>query len=260
MTDANAPLAHPVNSQYDPDSAPNQPYNCGPATVTNVIRCQNGRDYGIEATRNLATSRDGNGTTLAERKVMFERRSVPAEVIHPSYADLKKLLDGSRTCEVALLMSKIPLTYRKTSFGGSHSVELLSNAVKNGVSGVYINDPNHHKSRGDSGRRFVPDTYMKAAYEAMGRWGTRPTKARVIPSRTSYVRKFRTTAGVNLRTGPGTGYKSVKVVAAGYAFTSRQLETKGGAYTAGGRTRTDWLSFSLNGQLVWVARGYTREV
>lgn len=252
-------VAHPANSQYDDDSAPNKNYNCGPTTITNVIIYQNGRDYGIEATRNLATSRNGTGTTLAERKLMLERRGVPATRHNVSFATLKTMLNGTRTYDVALLMSKIPLSIRKRPFAGSHSVEALSNGVVNGVSGIYVYNPDYRRDK-DSARYFYPDRYFREAYEALGRWSVGPTYQRVVPTRKAYVRSHKTTAGVNLRTGPGTAYKSIKVVAAGFAFRSIQIETKGGKYVANGATRTDWLSLNYDGRLVWVARGFTKEV
>lgn len=254
-------FAHDPNSQYDPDSFPNGNVNCGPTTVTNSLKFQTGRDWPINETRRLATPVNGTGTNLAQRKIMFGKRGVPAEILHLSYADMKKRLDGTRTFDLPLLMSKIPLSVRRRPFAGSHSVEALCNAVVNGVSGVYVNNPDYHRARDfEYSRTFIPDQYLKAAYEAMGSWICIPASARVVPTRLAYKRSCKTTAGVNLRSGPGTQYSVVKLVPVGLAFTSIQLERAGGAYVAAGKSRRDWLSFNYGGRLVWVARAFTREL
>lgn len=253
-------FAHDPNSQYDPDSFPNGTVNCGPTTVTNSLRFHTGRDYPINETRRLAKTTNGTGTNLAERKKMFERRGVPAEILHLSYAAMKKHLDGTRTFDLPLLMSKIPLSVRRRPFGGTHSVEALSSAVVNGVPGVYVNNPDYHRDRdGEYSRTFIPDVYLRPAYEALGSWICSPSKPRVVATRRAYKKKCRSTASVNLRSGPGTKYSVVRLVPSGYAFTSIQVETAGGSYVAGGKTRRDWLSLNYNGRLVWVARGFVKE-
>ena len=251
---------HPPNSQYDPDSDPNEAYNCGPTTVTNSVKFMVDKDYGIEATRNLATSRNGSGTTTSERKIMFDRRGVPADVLHLSPSEVKVKLNGKKTFDLALLMSKIPLSIRKRPFPGSHSVEAIAKGTKNGEPGIWVNNPDFHRDRGEPSRYFYPDRYWIPAYQALGGWCVVPRKDKVFTTRTSYVRKLKTTAGVNARSGPSTKHSIVKVLPAGYAFTSIQRETAGGTYVAGGQTRRDWVSFNLNGRLVWVAQGYTKGV
>lgn len=251
-------FAHDPNSQYDSDSAPNQNVNCGPTTVTNFLKFQTGRDWPINDTRRLATTVDGTGTSLAQRKTMSDKRGVPAEILHLSYAGLKSRLDGTRTLDLPLLMSKIPLSIRKRPFSGSHSVEALVAGVVNGVPGVWVNNPDYHRGLQPS-RYFFPDQYLKPAWEALGSWVCRPQAARVVPTRIAYKRTFQTLATVNLRTGPGTQYSSFILVPAGRTYTSIQLEKAGGSYEAYGVTRRDWLSLSFNGHLLWVARGFVRE-
>lgn len=254
-------FAHDPNSQYDPDSAPNGSVNCGPTTVTNALKFQTGRDWPINDTRRLAKKTNGTGTNLAERKIMFGGRGVPAEILHLSYADMKRHLDGTRTFDLPILMSKIPLKIRRRPFAGTHSVEALCNAVVNGVSGVYVNNPDYHRERDfEYSRTFIPDVYLKAAYEALGSWICSPSHPRVVATRVAYKRSLKTTASVNLRSGPGTKYSVVKLVPAGFRLTSIQLEKAGGAYGAAGKTRTDWLSLNYAGRLVWVARAFTKEL
>lgn len=253
-------VAHAANSQYDDDSAPNEAWNCGPTTVTNVIRYQKGVDYPINATRRLATSSYHTGTNLSERKVMFEKRGVAASIHHLAYSDMKRRLDGTRTIELPVLMSEIPLSVRGRPFPGSHSVEALCNAVVNGVSGVYINNPDFHEERHERSRYFIPDRYLKQAYDALGSFCTIPDHSRVMPSRVRYVRKCRTTATVRLRSGPSTKHSIVHTAPHGFSFTSLQLEKIGGTYLVDGRTHRDWLSLNYQGRVVWVARGYTKEI
>ena len=263
-----SPLQPGVNSQYDPDSAPNQPFNCGPTTVTNALRFHQDRDYPIEATRNLATSADGRGTTAAQRKVMFDRRGTSAEVIHLSHAQVKATLNGRRAMDIALLMGKIPLAIRKRPFSGSHSVEGLAvGSAKCPVHqtiepGIWVNNPDHHVSRGEPARYFYPDHAWIPAYDALGGWCVRPMKEKVIVTRVPYKKTCVVTASPSLRarSGPGTNFTVVKSLSKGFRFTSAQLEKAGGAYTVGSTTRRDWLSFVLNGKTVWVARGYVKEV
>ena len=251
---------HPSNSQYDSDSAPNQPYNCGPTTVTNSVKFMVDKDYGIEATRNLVTSRNGNGTTTSERKAMFGKRGVPADVLHLSVSEVRAKLNGKKTFDMALLMSKIPLSIRKRPFSGSHSVEAIAKGIKDGQSGIWVNNPDFHRDRGEPSRYFYPDAYWIRAYQALGGWCVVPRRDKVISTRTAYVRRLQTASSVNARSGPSTGHSVVRILAAGYAFTSIQRETAGGTYVAGGATRRDWVSFNLNGRLVWVAQGHTKGV
>lgn len=253
-------LQHPPNSQYDPDSAPDQNFNCGPTTVTNVSKFYRDRDFGIEETRRLATSSHSRGTTVSERKLMMSRRGVPCSVLHLTPTQVKAKLDGKRSMDLALLMSKIPLAIRKRPFTGSHSVEAIAKGVVNGLPGIWVNNPDFHRDRGEPSRYFYADRYWIPAYDALGRFCVVPDKDKVITTRRAYVRKLRTTSGLNARSGPGTSYSIVRVLPSGYVFTSRELETAGGSYTANGVRRRDWVSFSLNGRLVWVARGFTKEI
>lgn len=250
------------NSQYDPDSAPNEPYNCGPTTVTNALKFHLDKDFGIEATRNLATARNGTGTNISERKIMFDKRGVPASPQHFSYAEVKKALNGKKAFDIALLMSKIPLAIRRRPFPGAHSVEAIgvgyANCPVHGRSepGIWVNNPDFHPERGEKSRYFYPDHAWQPAYSALGGWCVVPNKDKVIATRVPWKHKCKTKAALRARSGPGTTYSTVKTLPKGYVLTTVSLEKNGGAYVYAGMTRRDWASFVLNGRVVWVARAY----
>jgi len=255
------------NSQYDSDSAPNQNWNCGPTTVTNVLKFHKDRDFPIEATRNLATSQNGTGTTSGQRKIMMEKRGLASAVRYINATQVRQLLNGKRAFEISLLMSMIPLSIRKRPFAGSHSVMAESKGYRNGQRGIWVKNPDFHRSRGEPSRYFYPDKYWIPAFHALGKnwlgrtggWAVVPDKDKVISTRVAYKKSCTTKAGLNARSGPSTRHSIVKTLPAGYRFTSIQLEKAGGAYPYSGGTRRDWLSFSLNGRLVWVARAYIKE-
>ena len=254
------PFQPPPNSQYDPDSAPDQNFNCGPTTVTNVVKFHREIDFPIEQTRALATSSHGTGTSTSQRKVMMDRRGVPSSVRHLTPSQVKSLLDGKRTFDLALLMSQIPLSIRRRPFPGSHSVEALAKGIVNGEAGIWVNNPDFNRSRGEPSRYFYPDRYWIAAFNALGGWAVVPDNDKVISTRIAYKKACTAIASLNLRSGPGTSYTRVATVAAGFKFTSISLERAGGAYPAGqGTTRRDWLSFNYQGRLVWVARAFVKE-
>jgi hypothetical protein len=255
-----SPTQPPGKSQYDPDSAPDEGYNCGPTTVVNVLQFHKDRVFPIEQTRALATSSHGRGTSTSERKTMLDRRGIASSVRHLSPDQVKALLNGRRSFDIALLMSKIPLAIRVRPFSGSHSVEAVAKGVSQGSPGIWVNNPDYHRDRDQRARYFYPDRYWIPAFLALGGWCVVPDKDKVITTRTAYRKSCTTTAGVNLRSGPGTQYTRLRTVASGTHFTSIQLETAGGAYSANGKTRRDWLSFSFNGRVVWVARAYVKEV
>lgn len=248
-------LAHVPNSQYDADSAPNQNVNCGPTTVTNVAKYHVGRDFPINETRRLATTVNGTGTSISQIKTMLDKRGIPSDVTHLDYVGLKKRLDGTRTFDVAVLMAKIPLAIRRRAFAGTHSLEALCNAVVGGVSGVYVNNPDFRAPA--SGRTFIPDQYLKAAFDALGGWAVIPSKPRVVTSRTAYKKKMVAVGAVNARSGPAVTFARRTTVASGHQFTSARLETRGGLYAAG--TRRDWVSLIVGGRELWVARKYVKE-
>lgn len=252
-------------SQYASDSAPNQSYNCGPTTVVNAVAYHRDTVYGIEDTRNLATSRNYTGTSTSERKVMLDRRGVPSSVRHLSVAEVKGLLNGRRAFDMALLMGRIPFSIRVRPFAGAHSVEGIAKGyatcpvhrVKE--PGIWVNNPDFHPERGERARYFYPDHAWIPAYLALGGWCVVPNADKA--TRVAYRKRCRTAGSVNLRSGPSTRHTIVKTVGSGLVFTSIQLERAGGTYSVVARsTRRDWLSFNFNGRLVWVARGYVREV
>jgi hypothetical protein len=266
MTVTTSPFEVDANSQYDRDSAPNQPYNCGPASVTNVLKFHRDLDFPINDTRRLATASNGRGTTSAERKVMMDRRGCPSEVIRLSPDQVRSSLNGLRTMEMALRMDLIPLSIRKRPFPGNHSVCVL--AVGSAICpvhnkrepGIYVDNPDFHRDRNEESRYFYPDHAWVDAYLALGGWCVRPVADKVIPTRVVFRHSCALKEDRYARSGPGMNFTTVKRLDKGFRFSSLRLEKEGGKYIADGALRRDWVSFNLNGRLVWIKRAYVRVI
>jgi hypothetical protein len=258
VTVSTSPLQPVPNSQYDADSAPNQNYNCGPTTVTNVLQFMVDRDYPINDTRRLATTANYCGTNMSQRKTMFDKRGVPASVQHYSHAQVKARLNGHCAFDLALMMGEIPLVIRKRPFAGAHSVEAVAQGYaicpQHGVKepGIWVNNPDYNRGH-QPYRYFYPDHAWQPAYDKLGGWCVVPDKDKVIPTRTAFVRKCKVNAACWARTGPGTQYTQIKVMPVGTLFTSTLKETNGGLYAG---NRKDWIGFTLNGRTVWCAAAY----
>lgn len=162
----------PRRSQWEGNSWPNQPFNCGPTCVAWEADYYRDAVFGIEETRNLATLRDGDGTSAEEQAVMLAKRGVPCHVEQPSMAQLKAHLN-TRPVVIGMLMSSIPAAVRGHSFLGVHAVVGRKNAVVNGVSGIMVMDPNFgygHTPDATNGNRFYPDSYVLNARLVNGIW------------------------------------------------------------------------------------------
>lgn len=261
-----SPFGVKANSQYDRDSAPNEPYNCGPTTVTNVLLFHQDRDYPINETRRLATTANGRGTRSAERKVMFDKRGTPAEVVSLTPSEVRQTLNGLRTMDMALLMSKIARKVRVRPFRGAHSVAAIgvgrAKCPMHGVveRGLWVDNPDFHASRGEVSRYFYPDHEWVPAFKALGSWCVRPKRDKVISTRVPFRHDCKLRIARAARSGPGMAYSRVKRLPEGFRFKSIELEKEGGTYQANGRVRTDWVSFNLNGRLVWVKRAYVKVI
>ena len=258
------PSRVPGTFQSRPDSAPNRPYNCGPASITHIARYYTDRDAGINATRRLAGVPDGRGTLPSERALMLARRGVPCRADRIGGSQLLTLV-RTRPVSVAMLMAKVPAPYRRYSFAGLH--ELTAVATRSGVNGVAemaFMDPNYGWPDGETGYTprliWMPYGVWHPAFMASGGWAVIPDHDKVIRTRRKYVRKCIAKQAVNVRSGPRLSARRVTTLADGAKFTSTKLEKQGGAYTGpGGKRRTDWLAFTRNGRTVWVARAYIRE-
>jgi hypothetical protein len=262
------PWSAPTNSQYDPDSAPNQNVNCGPTTVTNCLRFMQDKDYRIEDTRNLATSRNGIGTNSSQRKVMFDKRGTAASVRYLTADAVRKLLTGTRAFELSLKMSEIPLSIRKRPFSGGHSVEAVAVGIKNGERGIWVHNPDYHRDRGEPSLYFYPDQHWIRAFYALGGnwlgqkggWAVVPDKPKVIPSRSIYRHTLLVTILCNFRSGPGRQFSIIKTLPIGTQLKTIEIETDGGSYVVKGVTRHDWVSAVINGKPGWIGRGQAKEI
>lgn len=162
----------PRRSQWEQNSWPNQPYNCGPTSISFIADFYRDATFGIEETRNLATLRDGDGTSAEEQAIMLARRGVPCHVEQPTMATLKSHLN-TRPVVIGMLMSSIPAIVRGHTFLGVHAVVGRRNAVQSGVSGVIVMDPNFgygHTPDATNGFRFYPDADIARARLVNGIW------------------------------------------------------------------------------------------
>lgn len=161
----------PKRRQWEGNSAPNQPYNCGPTSVAFIADFYKDKVHGIEATRDLAHLANGDGTSGPEQALMLTKLGVPATVQRPTMAQLTDLVkDGNRPVVIGMMMSIIPAAIRGHSFGGLHAVVVRQNVVGTGAyagqPGKLIMDPNFdYGMTADpfNGSRFYPDSVIQAA-------------------------------------------------------------------------------------------------
>jgi len=166
----------PFHMQWDDDSrlpAPDPgsgPDNCGPASVENIAHFYVESHLGIFRTRRLAVTHDGP-TVAADQRLMLSRRGVPCFVTRPSLAAIKSFIaDGRRPIILGLNMAAVPREPHDIAghpFRKLHAVVALENAMRSGVSGVLIRDPNFSKRTGrldpTGGARFYPDSVIQTA-------------------------------------------------------------------------------------------------
>jgi hypothetical protein len=120
-----------------------------------------------------------------------------------------------------------------------------------------IFDPNFHRDRPvHPAQIFYPDHALKGAFEGYGGYSVVPDKAKIIPSRVSYVHTLKVTSPVNVRLGPGAKYADVGTLPKGTTVKTIEIERKGQPYRVNGKTRTDWISFKYNGKVRWSARAF----
>ena len=194
---------------------------------------------------------------------MLEKRGIPCHADRIGGSQLITLV-RTRPVSVSMLMSKIPYPYRRYSFSGLH--EMVAVAVRSGVNGVAemaFMDPNYGWPDGKTGYApryiWMPYKVWYPAFVASGGWAVIPDRAKVIVTRRAYVKNCTTKTTVNFRSGPRLTASRLGSLASGTKFKSTLIETKGGAYVANGKTRTDWLAFNRSGRRVWVARGFIKE-
>lgn len=258
-----SPLDSPDELQWDPDSAPNYGYNCGPSSVEKSANYYKDLiTYGIERTRDLVPNLNKRGTTIAQQSTMLMKRGVENDAVRISPEAVKSYLkSGRRPVVLALKMSFIPTPIKGNSFDGAHSVTALVNGVKDGEPGIWVNEPNQRRGSSTYQKsRFFPDRYWKPAFRALGNWAIVPKNDKVIPTRRPLVKKWIVTTPVlNIRSAPRTEARDVGNLTKGATFKSNLIELAGGSYRVGGSSSKTWLGFVRNGRQVWVARGYCKE-
>jgi len=264
MTLYKSPLQSESELQWDQDSFPNQPYNCGPSSVEKVVNYyQDRKTYGIERTRDLGTKRNKTGTNTTEQKRMLDRRGIPSTVMSLSPDQVRvKLRTGHRPLVLWLKMSHIPNSIKGNSFNGNHAVTALANGTVNGEDGIWVNEPNQKRTEpAYKKNRFFADKYWIPASAAIGRWCIVPDKTKTIATRRPLKKKWVVTATVlTIRSGPSTATAKVGTLTKGTQFTSNKIETAGGKYMVDGEIHDNWLGFVRNTKQVWVAKAFVREV
>ena len=257
------PTQVPGTYQSRPDSAPNKSYNCGPSSITHIARYYKDRNFGINDTRRLGTSSNGRGTTPAERALMLTRRGVQCTDDRNGPQKVIAVVRSGKPVSASFKMSMIPYPYRRYSFTGLH--EMVVVAVGPGIKPeAWIMDPNYGWPDGKTGYLpmsiKMPYSVWADAFTATGGWSIIPEHSKPNPTRRTYRKRCTTKVGLNVRSGPGTNFSRITTLPKGSRFTSTMLEANGGAYRGpDGRTRKDWLSYTRNGKVVWVARAYVNE-
>jgi hypothetical protein len=191
------PYESPAEFQWDVDSAPEQPRNCGPSSATKVaVFFRDDPSFGIQKTRLLGCQRVGTGTNLTEQRTMLERRGVPSSVYAWSPDDVRKALaSGRRPFIIWMDLSAVPAAIQIEPFNGKHAMCALGlgralcrvhNVVENGI---WIMDPNFHRDVTvktpnmplPRERVFYPDHAWIDGMKAIGRWVVVPDKAKAAP-------------------------------------------------------------------------------
>lgn len=229
----------PPRFQWDATSGTfqaSQSNNCGPTCMSFIGGFYNDKYYSIEALRRTVTG-CCKPTQLSEQRDMLTKIGVSAQIYNvASVAALKSIISsGSRPAMLRIYMARVPSTYRGHPFTGWHAVVAIANGSKNGVSGIWVNDPNFSPPGGyrpdpARGHRFYPDWVINSAFvQNQPAYAIVPLHAKPLPSASTPttggglpvkfhpVRKYGTIgAGINVRTGPSTAapvrYTTTKAV------------------------------------------------
>ena len=166
----------------DPGTAPG---NCGPTCVTMVAQFYRDVSYGIYSTRYLANKTLALSTSIGEQRTMLQLRGVPCIISRPSIDTITSILrTQKRPIIIGMRMLYVPLSVAGHPFRGDHAVVLRANAVRNGVAGKLVADPNFSTYTGrtdpTNGFRFYSDSTIQAAYYNPGLWAILPTKDKVV--------------------------------------------------------------------------------
>lgn len=209
----NYALDAPPRFQWEASSGTvnqSQSTNCGPTCQTaSAGYYRNTASYGIEATRRLIM-RCCVPCDITAQRDMLSARGVPAMIYRvASMSALKSLIAGGRRpITIRIYMGRVPLSIRGHLFTGWHALLLLTNGTKNGVSGVWVNDPNFsppggHRPDPARGHRFYPDSTLNYAFiGAQPAYAIIPIHAKAAPTATRKYVKFNVGAYVSLRLSP----------------------------------------------------------
>lgn len=201
--------------QWEDNSAPSQPWNCGPTCATAIAEDYEGVNFHIEVTRRTVTS-CCHSTTYQQQAAMLTARGVPATLVNiTSLKQLHALVDGGhRPVILAIYMARVPYSVRGHSFTKWHAIVCRDGAYK-GTRGFWMNDPNFSPPGGSrpdptGGKRFYSDAVVQSAFlNNYQHWAIVPNRPKTT---TQYV-KFNTGVnGVNLRTAPDARKANVYAV------------------------------------------------
>jgi hypothetical protein len=231
----------------DPGSAPD---NCGPTSVANVAHFYTDHHTGIYRTRILAAPPLGP-TSVVDQRSMLEKRGVPCFIGQWPVSSITKVVAGGRHPMIlGLYYALVPYEVAGHPFRGWHSIEVLDNAVHNGIPGKLIRDPNFNRTyRQDptNGRRFYPDWVIEHAFASQpNAWGIMPSapKAVPLPDTSTAARVEGDPAPMKFRAvDQRRTVREGKPLRAGYTVNSRVLETtdERKAYDFIGRIPEQWL-------------------
>ncbi len=211
-------LTAPKRFQFEENSAPSKPENCGPTCVTAIAGFYKDRYYGIETTRRLVTG-CCTPTSAWQQAEMLRKRGVPCSVREiNSLAELRMLTgNGRRPTLIGIQMSRVPPSVRGHDFQGWHAVLVL--AAPTG--GFWLTDPNFSPAGGirpdpDRGQKWYSDAVMQNAFiNNSPRYSVVPDAAKVVtaPAPTQEYVKFNAGVnGVNLRLQPDSRQSNVYAV------------------------------------------------
>jgi len=163
-----------------------QSNNCGPTCITFIAGFyRDDYNIGIEPTRRAITGCCAP-TNSAQQTEMLIARGVPAASI---WIDALSQLDnivtgGTHPIVIGVQMSRVPASVRDHPFLGWHALVVMDTAIKDGIPGYWIMDPNFSPPGGyrpdpDHGKKFYSRRIMEYAYiQNSIRRGIAPLKAK----------------------------------------------------------------------------------
>ena len=208
----------PWDSKY-----PNGSVNCNAASTSYILDFYRDVIHNINTVRRNAGARDLDTMSSAQAKAAMIQNGILAYTAQLSFASLKYLLSGGRRpILVGLWMARVPASTRGHVFTGMHGIVAMTNGWQNGVSGIWVMDPNFSPWTGRDdpthGKRFYPDTvFAWAMYD----YNLKKTSWSVVPAFPKFVAAPKPTP-----TPSPTGYPRTLSFAAG-TYIGRQFNSNG---------------------------------